>query len=168
MSEYIMAHTGEELDEAIAKVNNGYILPEGTKNIKTNGVHNVAQYNEVNVDVPSEGGNDVQEIFYADFSIDLSTFTLTGTSTSYQEIVSQIESGKYVVARGQYALISSPINIGYFPLSAYIPEQDLLIFSGLVQSYFNNQVVVLSLTLELYSTNRAYVRARIVSTTDIN
>ena len=33
MSEYIMNHTGEQLDEAIDKVLNGYIKPEGTLNI---------------------------------------------------------------------------------------------------------------------------------------
>ena len=118
--------------------------------------------------IPQEGGNDVQETFYADFNLNLANFTITGASTTYQEIVSQIEAGKYIVGRGIYALVSSPINTGYFPLSAYVPEQDLLVFSGLVQSSFNNQLIVLSITLEVYSTNRAYVRARIVSTTDIN
>ena len=36
MSEYYMSHTGEELDEAINKVKNGYILPSETINISEN------------------------------------------------------------------------------------------------------------------------------------
>lgn len=36
MSEYIMSHTGKELDDAINKVRDGYILPSETVNITEN------------------------------------------------------------------------------------------------------------------------------------
>lgn len=52
MSEYNMTHTGQELDAAIAKVQNGYILPSGTKNITTNGTHDVKNAKTANVNVP--------------------------------------------------------------------------------------------------------------------
>ena len=113
-------------------------------------------------------GEAVQEIFYADFDINLANFTITGASITYQEIEKQLQVNKYVVGRGFYALVSEPDNIGYFPLNAYVPEQELMTFSGFIQSVINNQVVVLSITVELTSSNTATVRPRIVSTTDIN
>ena len=137
-NEYVLDHSGEELDQAI-----DYFLN-------------------------SKSDESVQEIFYADFDINLANFTITGASATYQEIVSQLEAGKYVVGRGHYALVSSPINMGFFPLSAYVPEQQLMLFSGFIQSSINNKVVVLSITVEVHSTGDADVKARIVSTTDIN
>ena len=137
-NEYVLDHSGEELDQAI-----DYFLN-------------------------SKSDEDVQEIFYADFVVDLANFTIIDASTTYQEIERQLEAGKYVVGRGRYALVSSPINIGFFPLSAYVPDQNLMLFSGFIQSSINNTVVVLSITLEVRSSNTASVRARIVSTTDIN
>ncbi|MBR3868068.1 MAG: hypothetical protein IKM66_02015 [Clostridia bacterium] len=53
MSEYNMSHTGAELDDAINKVKNGYILPSGNSpTITTNGTHNVKQYENAVVSVP--------------------------------------------------------------------------------------------------------------------
>lgn len=52
MSEYNMTHTGLELDAAIDKVKNGYILPSGTKNITENGTHDVKNFQNANVKVP--------------------------------------------------------------------------------------------------------------------
>lgn len=110
----------------------------------------------------------MQEIFYADFDINLANFTITGASTNYQEIEKQLQANKYIVGRGFYALVSEPDNIGYFPLNAYVPEQKLMTFSGFIQSVVNNQLVVLSITVELTSSNTTTVRPRIVSTTDVN
>ena len=109
----------------------------------------------------------VQEIFYADFDIDLSDFSVTGIRTTYQEIVSQIKAGKYIVGRGIYAMVSSPINIAYFPLSVDLREGDTLIFSGLIQSSYAGKAVILSITLSIDLSNEVYVKVRLVSTTDI-
>ena len=52
MSEYNMTHTGKELDDAINKVRSGYIMPEGAKQITSNGTHDVKAYENAIVDVP--------------------------------------------------------------------------------------------------------------------
>ena len=55
MSEYIMNHTGEQLDEAISKVLNDYIKPEGTINIteKDNNTEvDVTKYALAKVQIP--------------------------------------------------------------------------------------------------------------------
>lgn len=55
MSEYVMNHTGEQLDEAIDKVLNGYIKPEGTINIteKDNNTEvDVTKYALAKVQIP--------------------------------------------------------------------------------------------------------------------
>lgn len=53
MSEYNMTHTGAELDSAISKVNSGYILPQGSIELKTNGTHNVKAYENAVVNIPT-------------------------------------------------------------------------------------------------------------------
>ena len=113
------------------------------------------------------GSEAAQEIYYADFTVDFQRFMITGANTDYQTIVNNIEAGKYIVGRGTYAFISSPINIGYFPLTAYVKEQNLLIFSGFAQALQGSQIILLSLTIEIYDNNSANIRARIVNTTDL-
>ena len=151
--------------ETLVDLRNDTVTPETLAEGET--AHNAAGEQIVGR-MPPGSGEAIREIFYADFDIDLSTFTITGASATYQEIVSQIQAGKYVVGIGTYAMVASPINKGYFPLSAYVPEENLLLFSGFIQSAVSNQLVVLSITVEVYSNNTNKVRARIVSTTDIN
>lgn len=115
-----------------------------------------------------QGGSEpVQENFYVDFGINLSNYTVT-TETTYAEVETQVQAGKYVIGRGTYAIVSSPINIGFIPLSAYVPEQGLLMFSGFIQSNVGGTLVLISLTVHLWSTNKCDMKARVVSTTDIN
>ena len=52
MSEYKMSHTGAELDEAISKVLNGYILPIGSTEITENGEYDIAAFIKAIVNVP--------------------------------------------------------------------------------------------------------------------
>lgn len=54
MSEYYMSHTGAELDEAINKVKNGYVLPTEVINIVQNNISNIDITNgkTLNVNVP--------------------------------------------------------------------------------------------------------------------
>lgn len=117
--------------------------------------------------IPQSGEGSVKEIYYADFTVDFQNYAITGASTNYQTIVENIEAGKYVVGRGTYAFISSPVNIGYFPLTAYVKEQNMLIFSGFAQAMSGSTIVLLSLTIEIPSSNIPTVRARLVSTTDL-
>lgn len=59
MSEYNMTHTGRELDDAINKVNEGYINPEGETDITENGTHDVRNFAIAKVNVPNNNGNSV-------------------------------------------------------------------------------------------------------------
>ncbi len=49
-----MSHTGAELDEAIRKVKNGYILPTGNINITANGEHDVTEFAKALVNVEGQ------------------------------------------------------------------------------------------------------------------
>ena len=117
--------------------------------------------------VPSEG-DAVQEIYYADFTVDFQNYAITDAKTNYQTIVDNIDAGKFIVGRGTYAFISSPENIGYFPLTAYVKEQNMLIFSGFAQAMSGSTLVLLSLTIEVPKNKTPTVRARLVSTTDLH
>lgn len=58
MSEYNMTHTGKELDDAIAKVQSGYVFPNQAVEVNVNGVYNtiknipVKLLDEITVNVP--------------------------------------------------------------------------------------------------------------------
>ncbi len=53
MSEYYLDYTGAQLDDAINKVRNGYILPSGNSpTITTNGTHDVKSYENAVINVP--------------------------------------------------------------------------------------------------------------------
>lgn len=118
-----------------------------------------------------EGGEAIQtgsKVAYVDCDCDMSTFTVTNLSATYDEIVAMVEAGNYVVVRGTYAFISAPVNVVYFPLSAYVPENNQLLFTGMINSILNGQNVLLSLSAFLFADDRLSVKARIVSVTDIN
>ena len=55
MSEYILNHSGSELDRAIEKVLCGYVLPEGNINIDKNGEYDVTEFAKANVNVDAAG-----------------------------------------------------------------------------------------------------------------
>lgn len=54
MSEYYMSHSGSQLDEAISKVKNGYILPSGQLEITSNGTFDVKTFEHASVDVDGQ------------------------------------------------------------------------------------------------------------------
>lgn len=116
----------------------------------------------------SGGSGAVQEIDYVNCVFDLSTFSVVSVDKTYAEIVEMIEAGKYVVTRTTYALVAAPVNVAYFPLSAWAKEQDLILFTGLIQANIGNGAVILSLSMHMYSSNDISVKARVVSTTDLN
>lgn len=115
-----------------------------------------------------EAGEGVQKIAYVDCDFDMSTFTVTNLSATYDEIVAMVEAGNYVVARATYAFISALVNVAYFPLSAYAPEKNQLLFAGMINSILNGQNVLISLTTFIFTDDRVSVKARIVSVTDLN
>ena len=52
MREYYLLHSGAQLDDAIRKVKNGYILPSGEIPIDTNGTFDVSVFSTAKVNVP--------------------------------------------------------------------------------------------------------------------
>jgi hypothetical protein len=103
-----------------------------------------------------------------DCLFDFSTFSVVSIDKTYAEIVEMIEAGKYVVARSKYALVASPVNVAYFPLSAWTKEQNGILFTGMIQANFGNGAVILSLSMSMFASNTIVVKARVVSTTDLN
>ena len=62
MSEYVLSHSGKELDSAIEKVHSGYIYPANTLHIDENGEYDISLFRNVNVDVPvPEGYTDTSD-----------------------------------------------------------------------------------------------------------
>ena len=51
MSEYVLRHSGKELDDAIEKVHSGYIYPSGTLHVDENGNYDISEFRNVNVNV---------------------------------------------------------------------------------------------------------------------
>ena len=51
MSEYVLRHSGKELDDAIEKVHSGYIYPSGTLRIDENGEYDISSFRNVRIDV---------------------------------------------------------------------------------------------------------------------
>ncbi|MBQ8209912.1 MAG: hypothetical protein IJZ35_04960 [Clostridia bacterium] len=51
MSEYCMSHNGAQLDEAISKVKNGYVLPSGEVEITESGTFDVTEYAQAKVNI---------------------------------------------------------------------------------------------------------------------
>lgn len=114
------------------------------------------------------GGETVEEIVYVNVLFDFSTFSIVSIDKTYAEIIALVEAGKYVVMRAKYALISAPVNVAYFPLSANGVEQNTLLFTGMLNASLNGQQVFLSLSAFIYSNDRNSVKVRVVSTTDVN
>lgn len=136
---------------------------------------NTTELNEIldmakNLPEAGEGDNGeaVQEIAYVDCLFDFSTFSVVSIDKTYAEIVEMIEAGKYVVARSKYALVASPVNVAYFPLSAWAKEQNGILFTGMIQANLGNGAVILSLSMSMVASNTIVVKARVVSTTDLN
>ena len=84
MSEYNMSHTGAELDDAINKVQSGYLLPIGSVSIAENGTHDVSEFAQAVVNVPVPDGY-----------IDKSTITHFATGT-----VSNVTAGQALEVSG--------------------------------------------------------------------
>lgn len=82
MSEYNMSHTGAQLDEAIDKVKNGYILPEESINISANGEYDVTEFAKAVVSVPVPDGYVNFTNFYSnEYTQTSSTLELSHTFT---------------------------------------------------------------------------------------
>lgn len=115
-------------------------------------------------------GEAVQEIFYVDFGIDMSQFKVITKSADFADIIAQLQAGKYVVGRGIYATSATSLdNVAFFPLSANVTGQNLLMFSGFIQSLMpdGETIVVLYITLELYSSGAVVLNRKMVNVTTL-
>lgn len=129
---------------------------------------NTTELNEILAmanNLPEAGG---QDVFYVGAEFDFATLSVVSIYTTYEEIAEAVEAGKYVVARGTYALSDSPVNTMYMPLSCWVKEHNQFMFSGMVESIINGNNVLLSLTAILQEDNGTFTRAKIVSVTDLN
>ena len=110
----------------------------------------------------------MQEIAYINCVLDFATFSVSAVDKTYDEIVAMINAGQLPEIRGTYALFASPVNIVYMPLSAYIKEENMFLFTGMVQAVFNGVMVILSLSAMFHSNNTVSTKVRVVSATDVN
>lgn len=132
-----------------------------TVTIKADGTSEVYATNEA---VPTN----THKVAYVDCDIDMSTFTISNLSATYDEIVAMVEAGRYVVLRGKYVYTSEPINTLYVPLAGYTKEAGSLFFEGMVETRFNDSKVVLHCVMYIHSSNVVGVNVSIVSVTDLN
>ncbi|MBO5854372.1 MAG: hypothetical protein J6Q61_06515 [Bacteroidales bacterium] len=110
----------------------------------------------------------VQEIAYVDCEFDFANFSVASVGATYDEITAMIEAGKYVVFRATYALISSPVNTMFLPISLHVKEQNLLLITGMTQARINDNLVLLHIACEYFSDGEIETNVRVVSVTDIN
>ena len=109
--------TQEELIDQILQELEGKALPSGTKSIYTNGVHNIAMYESVNVDVPigviPEGFLEIEE--NGEYPVaGLEGVIVDVPVGVFPEGVMEIdENGDYEVA--EYAGVSVNVPVGVFP-----------------------------------------------------
>lgn len=75
MSEYNMTHTGKELDDAIAKVQSGYVFPDQSATVTKNGIYDtigeipVKLIDEIEVAVPVPDGYEIPTLYTGDYNI---------------------------------------------------------------------------------------------------
>ena len=115
----------------------------------------------------SFGGGDApqtgeQEIAYVDVVFDLTTLSVSSDVT-FEQIKALHDEGKYIVGRSVDAT-----GFSYWPLTGFSTEKNIFVFTGLVQANLGSGLVVLSITVEVTSSNERIVRARVVSATDLN
>lgn len=90
MSEYHMSCSGAELDEAISKVKNGYILPSGQLEFTQNGEYDVTELAQAIVNVSSAN---IQCGFLDAGTNNYTSYTLTGLSGEFNSLI-MLQSGQ--------------------------------------------------------------------------
>ena len=150
---------------------------DSTNTVTSGGVYNAIEeakeeLQEAINNIPSggggEGGSAVQEIVYMDCSVSLMPIGLS-TSTTYDDIASWVDSGKYVVGKASYAMVAAEINTAYLPLSALNKETREAIFKGLIAMPNQNTGVVMTLdmTAIIRPVGAPELTAKVVSVTSL-
>lgn len=108
MSEYNMTHTGQELDDAIAKVQSGYVFPDQAVTVTENGIYDtiknipVKMLDEIEVAVPVPDGYEIPTLYTGDYNV-----------TSNQTLQT---AGKKLTSN---LTVNVPVPSGYYKLQKY-------------------------------------------------
>ena len=126
--------------------------------------------------VPQGGGGSgdaAQEIFYVDGTFDMSTLTFS-TNVTYNDILSMVELGKYVVAKAAAHVGNTPTNVIYLALSgiSYNYAGGVASFEGMMQVNGADiglvaGLIMLAVTVEVDHRGHVNTRIKVVSTQTI-
>lgn len=107
------------------KIPEGYIKPSGTKTIETNGEHNIAEYEKVNVNVPTYELGSKLKISTKSDKIDVSRYQYIDTTELYTKDEAQSGEGTYWASG---VITATPgvnsINLGFVPSQITFSKQN--------------------------------------------
>lgn len=115
--------------------------------------------------IPQEGGESVNEIFWVTYDVDPNTFSISNLSHTYDEIMQVALEGKMV--KGKVHLGGLDTEFVLTDLVTVGGYSGKLIFAVFLRTAIQNQTVCLYFNVKIYPNNHIENDIMIVNTTDL-